>query len=248
MTPSPAPGQLQAVRHVENHRNALLAHHRKATHVDDQVVVAEARAALGDDDARITRGGDLRDGVLHVVGREELALLDVDDPTGLAPRRRSGRSGATGTRGSAGHRRPRRRSAASAASWMSVTIGTLNRRLIAASTRSPSVMPGPRYDLAEVRLALSYERLEDERDTDARRDVHERLGQARGVRLALDDARTGHQDDGMSVPHHHVAQRDRRHGSGHRLGGVALALLRPCACSSLRRTTRTADAASSAST
>ena len=45
--------QLQAVRDVEHHRHALLAHDRERAHVDDEVVVAEARAALGDDDARV---------------------------------------------------------------------------------------------------------------------------------------------------------------------------------------------------
>ena len=45
--------QLQAVRDVEHDRHALLAHHRKRAHVDDEVVVAEARAALGHDHARV---------------------------------------------------------------------------------------------------------------------------------------------------------------------------------------------------
>ena len=44
-------GQLQAVRHVVDDRIAERAQHRERAHVDDQVVVAEAEAALGDDDA-----------------------------------------------------------------------------------------------------------------------------------------------------------------------------------------------------
>ena len=36
--------QLQAVRHVEDDRPAELPHHRKRAHVDDEVVVAEARS------------------------------------------------------------------------------------------------------------------------------------------------------------------------------------------------------------
>ena len=43
-------GQLQAVRDVVDHRVAERPQHRKGAHVHDQVVVAEARAALGDDD------------------------------------------------------------------------------------------------------------------------------------------------------------------------------------------------------
>ena len=75
--------QLQAVRDVEHDRHALRAHHRKRAHVDDEVVVAEAGAALGDEHARVAGVDHLGDRVLHVVGREELTLLDVDDPAGL---------------------------------------------------------------------------------------------------------------------------------------------------------------------
>ena len=64
----------------------MRAHHRKGAHVDDEVVIAEARAALGHDDARVAGVDDLRDGVAHVVGREKLALLDVDDAAGFRGR------------------------------------------------------------------------------------------------------------------------------------------------------------------
>src|SRR5205823_2990434 len=50
---------------------------------DDEVVIAEARAALGDDDTRVARVHDFRDGVPDVVRREELALLDVHHAAGL---------------------------------------------------------------------------------------------------------------------------------------------------------------------
>src|SRR5262245_48227527 len=42
---------------------------------------------------------------------------------------------------------------------MSVSIGTRQRALIAASTRKPSSRPGPRKDRPDVRFALSYEAL-----------------------------------------------------------------------------------------
>ena len=45
--------QLQAVRDVVDDGIAERAHDRKRAHVDDEVVVAEAEAALGDDDAVI---------------------------------------------------------------------------------------------------------------------------------------------------------------------------------------------------
>ena len=78
-----AAGQLHAVRGVEDHRRAGLAHDRQAAHVGHQVVVAEARAALAGHEAVFgqallaRRGARLVDHVLHVVRREELALLDV---------------------------------------------------------------------------------------------------------------------------------------------------------------------------
>ena len=39
--------------------------------------------ALGDDDARVAGVHDLPHRVRHVVGRQELTLLDVDDASGL---------------------------------------------------------------------------------------------------------------------------------------------------------------------
>ena len=100
--------QLQAVRRIVDHRVAERAQHRERAHVDDQVVVAEAEAALGDEHLRVARFDDLRNRVLHVGRREELPLLDVDHPAGLAPRPRAGRSAATGTPESAARRRLRR--------------------------------------------------------------------------------------------------------------------------------------------
>ena len=53
-------------------------------HVDDQIVVAERRAALGEEDALAAGLANLLDGVAHVPGRNELALLDVDGAAALA--------------------------------------------------------------------------------------------------------------------------------------------------------------------
>ena len=49
-------GQLQAVRDVEDDGVAELAQHRKRAHVHDQVVVAEADAALGDQHGLVAFG------------------------------------------------------------------------------------------------------------------------------------------------------------------------------------------------
>ena len=48
--------QLQAVGHVEDDGVAELAQHRKRAHVDDEVVVAEADAALGDEHRLVAFG------------------------------------------------------------------------------------------------------------------------------------------------------------------------------------------------
>ena len=63
---------------VEDHRRAGLGQDRQRAHVGDQRVVAERHAALGDEHVRIAGAEQLGHHVLHVPGREELALLDVD--------------------------------------------------------------------------------------------------------------------------------------------------------------------------
>ncbi len=158
VTPSPPPGSCRLCVTSKTTGKPCRAHHRERAHVDDEVVVAEARAALGDDHARVAGIDDLRDGVAHVVGREELALLDVHDAPG--PRGRDEQVGlAERNAGSAGRRRPPPPAPACDGSWMSVRIGTPRRALIAASTRSPSSRPGPRNDRPDVRLALSKDAL-----------------------------------------------------------------------------------------
>src|ERR1043166_7860617 len=73
-----AAGQLQRMRHVEHGGDAESAQDRKRSHVDDQIVIAERGAALGDEHAGVAGAGHLRDRVLHVDRREELRLLEID--------------------------------------------------------------------------------------------------------------------------------------------------------------------------
>ena len=72
--------KLKAMRHVENHGMAECVQAREAPKVDDEVVIAETCATLGDEHAQVTRRRDLLDGVLHVAGGEKLRFLEVDDP------------------------------------------------------------------------------------------------------------------------------------------------------------------------
>ena len=87
--PERCPGgarQLHAVRRIENHRPSQFPHDDESAHVDDQVVVAERRSALGQYDVVVPRRRDLLRRVLHVLGGDELALLDVHDFAGPAGR------------------------------------------------------------------------------------------------------------------------------------------------------------------
>ena len=71
-------GHLHTVRGVEDHRVTEFTHNRQRSHVDDEVAVAECRAAFGEHDVVIAGGFHFRDGVLGISRREELAFLDVD--------------------------------------------------------------------------------------------------------------------------------------------------------------------------
>ena len=69
-------GELDRMGCIENHWREL-AHDGQRAHIDDQVVVAEAGAALGDEDAIVAGRASFLNHVLHVPGGEELAFLDV---------------------------------------------------------------------------------------------------------------------------------------------------------------------------
>ena len=76
-------GLLHGVGAVEDDGRKL-AHDGERAEIDDQVVVAEAGAALGEEDALVAGGADFLDGVIHVPGGDELAFLDVDGAAGFA--------------------------------------------------------------------------------------------------------------------------------------------------------------------
>ncbi len=84
-SPSP-PGLRHGMRRVEDDRVAGPRHDRHSTHIDDERIVSEARAALAQQNPLVAGRGDLRGGVLHVPRRQELTFFDVDRLAGRACR------------------------------------------------------------------------------------------------------------------------------------------------------------------
>ena len=60
------------------------AHHGKRAEIDDEVVVAEASTAFGEQDALVAGRADFLHTVSHIPGGDELAFLDVDGAAGAA--------------------------------------------------------------------------------------------------------------------------------------------------------------------
>ena len=73
------------MRRIEHYRREF-PHDRQRPHVDDEIVVAETRTALGEEDCVLPCVAALLDRMPHVPGRNKLAFLDIDDAS--AQRRR----------------------------------------------------------------------------------------------------------------------------------------------------------------
>ena len=69
--------------HVEYNRIAEGPHDRECPEVDNEIVVAEGRAALRQHQVFVFRGGKFTDNVLHVPRRKKLTLLNVDRLAGI---------------------------------------------------------------------------------------------------------------------------------------------------------------------
>ncbi len=153
-----AAGTLHGMRGVEDDAMPGVAHDGQRAHVDDEIVVAERRAALGDEIVLRARGTQLRGDVVDVLRREELAFLDVDHAAAFRCRDEQ----VVWRQRNAGICRMSMTFAAvftCATSWISVSTGQPNFFLIAPRILSPCARPGPRNDLPLVRLALSNDAL-----------------------------------------------------------------------------------------
>ena len=71
-------GKLHAVRRVENDRIAETPHDGERAHIDDEIVIAERRAAIRHRQIRIARFLHFFNHIFHVLGRQELSLLHID--------------------------------------------------------------------------------------------------------------------------------------------------------------------------
>ncbi len=204
-------GQLQTVRHIEHDGHALLAQHREGPHVHHEVVVAERGAALRDDDPRVARVDHLRDRVTHIVRREELAFLDVDDTAGV--RRRDEQIGLPAQEGRYLHDVGDRRGSARLGRLVNVGEDRdVEPRLDAGQHTQPLVEPRPAKRSPRGPIRFVERRLEDKRHAQTPGDVHERRRQVAGVALALDDARTGDENKRALAAKRDVAQFHRDHG------------------------------------
>ena len=76
-------GLLQRMGNVHNHGITEVLHRRDAAHIDDQVVITEGRAPVGQHHVRIARIADFPGGEGHRFRSEKLSLFDIDDLAGL---------------------------------------------------------------------------------------------------------------------------------------------------------------------
>ena len=77
-----ASGALDGVSGIENNAKAQLSYPAKRAHIGDEIVVAEATAAFGDENLVATRVAELVGNVFNVPRGKELALFDVYRPSG----------------------------------------------------------------------------------------------------------------------------------------------------------------------
>ncbi len=75
--------ELNGVSDIVDNGIAEFGEDGEGAHVDDEVIVAEACAAFGEDDFAVAGRSDFFGNVAHVPGRKELSLLYVDDATGF---------------------------------------------------------------------------------------------------------------------------------------------------------------------
>ena len=74
------------MRGIKDHRIPQTAHDRQRSKVRDKIVISKRRSPLCQKQAVVAGRLDLLHDVGHIPGREELAFLDIDHPTGTRGR------------------------------------------------------------------------------------------------------------------------------------------------------------------
>ena len=198
--PVPLPArQLHRVGRVEDHRIAEAAHDRKPAEIDHQVVVSEARAALGEEQVLAAGPAHLLHHVDHVPRGHELPLLDVHRPA--APRARHDQVGLQAEeRGHLQHveHRGRRRDHPDF-----VDVGQHRQPglvLDLLEDAEPLHQPGPPVRVDRRTVGLVVRRLVDEGHPRGRGHPLQALGHHQRVLVVLDGARPPDQGQRRAAP------------------------------------------------
>ena len=208
----PATWELKTVGDVEDDRDAKRSQNRERTHVDDEVVVSEADASLGDEDTSVPRGCDLVDDVVNITWGKKLTLLHIDRAAGFG-----------GSDDQVGLTRQESRDLKN--------IGDLAHRdglmtlVNIGKNREPELVldafqhgesrcharAAKRHSRGSV--GFVERRLEDQRDVVLCGNLPDGMGRLEGVSLTLDDARSGNEHERMPFAERHVTYSYLTHGS-----------------------------------
>jgi hypothetical protein len=184
------------VRRIEHDRAAGCAHHGKRAHVGDEIVVAEREPALADENLVVACRACLLDDVGHFPRRQELAFLDVDrftlrrnvhDEVGLATQE-GGSLQYVDDRGDFGER------------TVFVDVGQHRHADLPPHLREDPqalVDPGTAKTAARGPVRLVVRSFEYEGHCEPPRELDELAGGVDDELLALDDAGSGYQEQGL---------------------------------------------------
>ncbi len=74
------------MRRIKHHRIAQLAHRHQRAHIDDQIMIAKTRAALGENDFVVAGVLNFFNDIFHIFRIEELAFFNIHNSAGFCDR------------------------------------------------------------------------------------------------------------------------------------------------------------------
>ena len=179
---------------VENDAMPRPPHEGEPAHVDDEIVVAEGGAALGDEVILAAAGAEFGGDVVHVVRREELALLDVDGAS--AARRGQEEIGLAAKEGRDLEDVDDPRGGPDLRGVVNVGEDGTAKALFDSGENFQSLREaGAAKRFAAGPVGLVERRLEDERDAEVGGEADEVLRDGNGERVRLQDARPGDEEE-----------------------------------------------------